>query len=691
MTTIFLALWLAFSLAHAEEAPAPHDEALLPRIVVTSQGGDEAYLESPVRVDDLSKETLQRDKPRFIGDSIERVPGVYIREVNPLVPALGVRLPANFDSPYYLATVDGIPLLSSMAITHHSISRLPIATASGGLEIMKGTSSVLYGSDAISAVINLKSPEFGAEEVASLEAGQRGFQSYKFSSTEPFGDTQSYYVVGNFTKDDGWRDKQDGHKAEVIGRHRVKLESGATVTTTLIANVIDIQQAGYLSAGTYASDPKASGVAVEDPYSNTNYLRVTTEVKFPVAEGLQASITPYLRYDGDKTVAFWDTSTLPLDTSAERSAGLRAFLKQSRKTSESFFGFDFEFSKYSYKEEQSLATVAGATAAQDLPQGIHYDFDVDYVKISPFASHTWFFAENWRWDLGARADFNHYDYKNNAVDGTCATTANTGGQCGNYLRVGDRTDSFSSVSPKTGISYQLSKIQSLYANSGMGYKIPTVTTLYNLVNGQRSPNLKAERSVTYEAGYKLDNGTLGMDLSVYQMDILDRIVQTQGTALELATYNNAGRSRHRGVELGAAVKATSEILLNASVAFTSNKFVEYTTNGIDYAGKDESQAPKQVYDVQLTYMPRFLKGFDASIEWNHIASYWVEDADLNRQAGHELFNLRANYQVTSKLGLSARAMNLTNEKYPSDVANFGALYYRPAMPFTAYLGVTYKL
>jgi outer membrane receptor protein involved in Fe transport len=694
MTAVLWALLHVFGISAVSLGAEPSNKApdnfILPAVVVTSQGADESYLQTPVRIDTLSRDTLAKDKPRFIGDSLERVSGVYIREVNPLVPALGIRLPANFESPYYLATIDGIPLLSSMNITHHSISRLPIATASGGLEVMKGTSSVLYGSDAISAVINLKSPDFADERRASVELGQRNFQSYKASSTQSFGD-QSYYVIGNYTKDDGWREKQVGQKGEMIAKHRVKLASGATVTTTLIANVIDIQQAGYLNHQTYLDNPRASGLSVDDPYSKTNYARLTSEFKFYLGDSTQISITPYLRYDGDKTVAFWDTSTLPLDTSSEKTLGLRGLVKHVRENSESIFGLDLEVTSFSYKEEQTAPTVAGATPAQDLPKGVHYDYDVTYTKVSPFASQTWFLSKNWRWDLGLRADFDRYAYANRASDGTCDTSANAGGRCGNFLRAENRSDSFSNVSPKTGIGYQIDKIQSVYANSGMGYKIPTVTTLYNLVSGQESSGLKAEKSQIYELGYKIDNGRVGFDLSIYQMDILDRLVQTQGTGLELSTYSNAGRSRHRGIELGGAVKLSSELSLDLSAALTTNKFVDYTTNGVSYSGKNESQAPSRVYDAQLNYQPRFLPRLAASIEWNHIGSYWVEDANVNRQPGHEMFNFRASYRALKSLNLTARIMNLTDVKYPSDVANFGSLNYRPGMPFTAYAGVEYSL
>ncbi len=682
--------------SHAEESTAPTEEkTVLPPVIVTSKGGSgEDYLSLPARADTLTGDSVRTDQTRFIGETLSRVPGVYAREVNPWVPAIGIRMPSDFNTPYFLPTLDGIPLVAPLSFTHHSPSKMSFATGAGDLEVLKGPASVLYGSSAVSSVVNLRTQDPTAlpESRAQIEVGQRNFVRARAQHSTTTEAGTGVLVAGTYTRDDGWRESQDGQKGELTAKVIRKLSDTDTLTTTFVGNATDIHQAGYLDKETFDSDPTQSGVPDEVNASEKGqYGLLSAEWRHRLSDVSTLVVRPFVRVNQGEVVAFWETNSYPTNNTDTYSVGSRLAYERKTPGSELTIGIDADVNRLSYSSVQTLATVSGPIwNPGDIPQGTHYDFDVDQSTISPFVNYAWNLTSDLRMDIGARGDLATYQYDNQTTDGDCDSTENADGKCGVFLRVADRNDTFTNLSPKAGLSYTFSSRSSAFASFGRSFRIPTATDLYALRTNQESPELSPEIGTSYELGYKYNTPRLGLNLSVYQIDIKDRVVQTQGTSSEFTTWTNAGQTRHRGVEIGGAAKATSDLHIELSMAFSENKFIDYIAGDTDYSGNLESQAPKQIYHARVTYNPGFLRKLSGSLEWNRISSYWVEDANENQQEGYDLFNIRTEYQISSTLAVNARILNLANTQYVTDVANYGFLLYRPGTPRTAYVGVEAK-
>ncbi len=679
--------------------------SLLPPVVVSSKGEEESYLEVPARVDVVPAESIESDHPRLINEEILRTPNVFQREVNPLVPAIGIRMPADFNSPYYLMTQDALPVVSITSYAHYSPSLMTFETSAGDLEVLKGPNSILYGSNAVSAVVNLRSPDPSAEwrNSGMAEYGTYNFKKLKVNSSKQISEDDGYAFSAAYTTEDGWRQNTNANRFEAVGKYVHKISSTDTLSTRLITNIIDSKVAGYLNLATYNSNPTSSGLnGIPDPIQRSQYMMLSTEWDHKFSNAVDFKFIPYLRWNHHQYLAFWDASTYPMDKEQSNTVGLRANVKYVDGPSEIRIGVDGEYTGYRYSEFQSTPTsqvpyyypLPGAPhGAGELPSGLHYDFSVAYLAASPYIAWNWNFAKDWRLDLGVRGDFSSYNYTNNTVDGDCNSALNTGGYCGNYFRTPNRTDSFSNVAPKMGLSYQINPNSSVFGNLGQGFKIPGASSLYTLVAGQTSPVLKPEIGWTAELGYKFDSSYLGFTASVYQIELLNRIVSTQGTAYEVAPSINAGHSRNRGIELGGMLRPVSDITLNFSGALSENMYMNYISGGVSYNGKYESSAPSQIYNARVTYNPGYLRQLTTSLEWYSIGSYWVEDRNKNLQPGYSLFNLRANYDVSKNFSIHGKVLNLFNTKYPTDVANYGAptLFYRVGAPITAFAGVEYRM
>ena len=131
-----------------------------------------------------------------------------------------------------------------------------------------------------------------------------------------------------------------------------------------------------------------------------------------------------------------------------------------------------------------------------LPQGAHYDYEVEARQIALFANYETALSDNWRLSIGARAEKMEYDYDNKMLDGR---TDDQGVACRfgcRYSRPGDRNDTFEDISPKIGLSYQLNNNNSLQLRAQRGIRAPQATELYRLQGSQTVADLQMITRVT---------------------------------------------------------------------------------------------------------------------------------------------------------------------------------------------------
>ena len=189
---------------------------------------------------------------------------------------------------------------------------------------------------------------------------------------------------------------------------------------------------------------------------------------------------------------------------------------------------------------------------------------------------------------------------------------------------------------------------------------PQVTTLYV---GNDIPSLKPIYYDNYEIGgwASLIKNKAKLELSVYRMDGLNEIIsvlQGDGSTLQ----QNAGRTTHQGVEYSLLTNLHKDLLFRISGTNAVHKFTDYTEDGVDYSEKSMPQSPDWIANVQLTYKPTYLKGFRASIEWQHIDEYYMDQLNTKTYEGYDIFNLRLGYERKS-FEVWTNIMNISNELY----------------------------
>ena len=129
--------------------------------VVSGSRTEELQEESATKVDVLTREQMVNTGYERVSDLLQEMPGVLVRRGS--TSTVGGEQIQGIDSRQVLVLQDGLPVLGARGIKSGVVN---LNRQSSGrlnrIEVAKGTSSSLYGSDAIGGVINMITQEPGS-------------------------------------------------------------------------------------------------------------------------------------------------------------------------------------------------------------------------------------------------------------------------------------------------------------------------------------------------------------------------------------------------------------------------------------------------------------------------------------------------------------------------------------------------
>lgn len=664
----------------------------LEEVVVTGTREAEPLKEVPSTVNRVKEDEIKSVKPSHPSEVMNRVPGVWVNSTGGEGHITSIRQPLT-TSPVYLFLEDGIPVRSTGFFNHNALYEMNMPGA-GRVEVIKGTGTALYGSDAIGGTINVmtRPAPLTPEVEINPEAGAYDWQRVLATMGNTWG-SEGVRLDLNATHSGGWRERKEYNRYSATLKWDHLFPGSSSAKTVLAYSQIDQQTSGGapLTKADYDSRPWYNYHTFD--FRNVKALRLSSAFEKEYGEETLLSVIPYMRWNRMDLMPEWGIFNIggnnyrgSLSSTEFYSVGLLAKYRRdfAPLRTRLIFGADIDLSPGKYYERRTIVTRDTQTLKYtgfsfDPSTANNYDYDATFFGTSPYAQAEFSPVERLRVTVGARYDALSYDYTNNLT-----TSAN---------RPESDKKSYYHLSPKAGAAYSVTDDISVFASYNDGFRIPSTTDLFKASGtATTAANLKPIKVDSYETGVRGRHGMVSFETALYYMvkkDDIVTFVAAPGNSQRL----NAGKTEHKGVEVGFGIEPVKEVSLNASYSYSKHSYSEWKVSpAVDLSGREISVAPRQNLNVSLDYKPGFLNGGLFEIEWAHLGSYWMDDANTEKYKGHDLINLRASYKPVAGWELYAKALNIFDKSYADRVAkgSTGEALWAPGTPLTLFAGVVYN-
>mgnify|MGYP001068706845 CR=1 FL=1 len=624
--TLALALALHSPGAWAEEADAASSDT---RIVVTA-------LRTPVAADRVSDTVTVLDEAQIVAaqpialtDILLRTPGISMSRNGGYGATTSLRI-RGADAGQTVMVIDGMRLSDASSTAGGYAFANFLVDDAERIEILRGPQSILWGSDAIGGVVNVRTrrPSKPLEGSFAVEAGSRDTVSARAGlggSSEAIDwrlsasrfSTDGISARSNGTEDDGYR------------------RSAASGTVSLrLAPGFSLDLRGYWSDSRNDFDGTAGDSLA---YGRTEEWSGYAGLNFELLEGKFANRVAVLQTETDREN--YDPARRVRQITFDAHGRVRRFEYQGTYTFsdalQAVFGAERE------AQRMTIASPSNSTAPYVLTQTkAETDSIYGEMRVTPLTGLTL--------NGGARYD------RQSRFGGNMVYSAGV------------------VYTPNAGATV-------LRAGYDEGFKAPSLYQLYSIYGVD---DLRPERARGWELGAEQGFGEALRLTAVWFERETDDLIDfaycpTGGTLPEACTipgtsttrfgyYANVKASHARGLELGGSAKW--------GILFAEGNY--------SWIEAEDRTAGSETYGRQLQRVPRHLANIEAGVNLpqgiraSAAARYAGES--YNAATGREklddywLVDLRAQWQIRESLSLQGRVENVGNEKYET-ASGYGTL------------------
>ncbi len=590
--------FIGFSVGLIEPALA-QDQA----ITVLASGLDAPVEASGQSISVIGSEEIEALQSPDLVTVLQRLPGVSLARNGSLggVTGLFVR---GASSQQVLVMLDGARVADLAAPSGGYDFGNLMTGPIGKVELLRGSNSVVWGSNAIGGVLALTTRDVIGLE-ASAEYGAR--DSWNGDASGGFvSERGTLSLSAGYTRSDGFSSAASGSENDGFRQYRVSGRGRLYLTDSL----------WLLATGRYAdSRTEFDGYNFSPPYGLIDTPEFT--------ETREASGRAGLNFERGPVVleAAWSHARISRDNFDPRAGSDPSFASDGR---------------------QDRVELKGRYT---LDPALHLDFGAD---------HEWSHFET-SFDAPASAK----SISAHALLGWAGSGFN--------LAAGARIDDHSGFGSEWTLgangSYEIADGWRLRASYGEGFKAPT---LYQLYSDYGDASLAPERSKSCDLGIEKGdrNGTLHLALTLFRRDSRDLIDFASCTGEVCITrpfglYQNVGKARVQGFELELGTRVTENF--RASAAYTYLKAKDRSPGGFN-EGNDLARRPRHTVNMSVDWQTP-LAGLALGADL-HLASGSFDDAgNFTRLDGYATGTLRASLPVTEHIELFGRIENVTDAQY----------------------------
>ncbi|CAH8208937.1 TonB-dependent heme and hemoglobin receptor HutA; TonB-dependent hemin, ferrichrome receptor [Vibrio aestuarianus] len=545
------------------------------------------------------------------------------------------------------------------------------------IEVNKGPSSTLYGSDALGGVVLLRTKNPDDILVTEGDENRFGIRSGYSSANDQFKTTLTWAMRQDKLETLLMATYANGHETETHS-------SGADIEgpDRGAQNPADSQLGNLLAKAFYqANDDHRLGLTVE--YYNKQYDE------------------DELNYNGYSIMpGFTYSDNYNEDTSERLRIGIEhQWLMSSQLADSLHWSLSYQDSR-SLSKNYDTTPMNGKRRRQREASDQSIQFDTQLSKIVEIDSN----AHEFTYGLSLlNNDFNldNTDYKLNygtSAPGSTGLPDATVIQWGLFLQdqaylmqerlvltAGIRYDSFEATpsvdegyttsyeknkddafTGQLGSVYHLNPNLSIFGQISQGFKAPTVYDLYYFYNQgaiiEANPDLKAEKSLAYELGLRGQNEFANFEFSTFYNDYKDFITQTKGgeqNGKDVFTKENLDEVTIYGAEFSS--KLYLDKAFNAPQGMYSRLAVAYADGEDKKTGDALDSVAPLTANVGLG-INRYQYGTMLNVKMVASKTDWQSETNTD-VAGYTLVDLTAYYQPIQDLTLRAGLFNIFDKKY----------------------------
>ncbi|MEI8059917.1 MAG: TonB-dependent receptor [Ferruginibacter sp.] len=524
-----------------------------------------------------------------------------------------------------LVLLDGIPVYDVAGISGAFDLNLIAVEQVERVEILKGSQSTLYGSDAVAGVINIITKKGGAKKLTgniNLATGSYGTFKETIGINGTINKT-SYNIQLTQLNSKGFSSAKDVTHNKNFDKDGINESAFRANITQKIADKILIRFLSQVSK--YKTDLDASQFTDDADYTATTKNSIA---------GIGADFTIgknklHINYNYNQTQRIY----------LDDSTSVGGFAKYSRG--------EYNGSAH-FTEAYSNVFVAKKI---DLLLGVDYrnqGTSQNYVSLSMYGPFTTALGDSAKVNqLGIYASFMLKDMQGFNLE--------LGGRYNHFNKYGDAfTFSFNP-------SYVINNTFKFFGNITTGFKAPS---LYQVYSEYRNPiaELKPEQSLSIEGGMQYNNKSINLRAVYFLRNIKDVITfYSTGAPTYASYYVNADKQKDKGLELEAAF-TYKKIKLTANYT-NLDGFIETKRGLKDTSFFNLYRRPKQTFNVNIGISASKKLNLNAGIQAISKRYEAVYAAPSIVMAAYYTLNLYASYQCCTKAKLFCDFKNSTNQKY----------------------------
>ncbi len=697
----------------------------LEEIIVTAQRREESLQDVPIAVTAFGESALQQFDVRTIRDVSSVVPNLWMETNTGLSSGARASLRGIGEDESFFTSDTPVGIYIDDVYIARQTGALFDLNEIERLEVLRGPQGTLYGRNTSAGAIKLvtRKPAETLRMTAELTAGDYGRKDARFGASGPFSDRFGAQLSLLSRQRDGYdRNLVDGSRVNdqdvMAGRVALQFRPTETIDAILAYDKVRERSTPGYATGLTLQPPGGLGAfnASDQIDGDRDVHTLRSDLLNPINDLDQQGASLTLTWKASsvtvKSISAWRemSNVLLLDADGQDTCfglplpclhlfqdQMQDQLSQELQLQGTLLDNAIQYiaGVYYYKERNSQRTENIILA----PFGTnpYSDSALKTDSIAAFASGTWAMTERADLTLGMRWTRDSKDYESAVFEadgspslvcadpntrdvfGSGACTAGVPASATVAALERTLSKSWSSVTPRVALDYQLADDKMVYTSVSKGFKSGSFdgrevgTALYNL------QPIEPETVYAYEIGAKaewLDN-RLRSNLAVFFNDFQD--LQGTGTDQQTGalTRFSVGDVETKGVELEIVAEPIRNLSITGNIGFLETKF---TTINFDQVA-DCGPVGTGTQALQLKFSPKVssflaanyripLAGERGAItvgaDWTRKSSFYHSSCNPlpTKEDGYDLLNAQIGYEsADGRWTVTGYIKNAANEEY----------------------------